>query len=652
MAPPPVLWNPAADASRTTRVGQYLAWLAEHHGLRFSGYDDLWRWSVDDLPAFWGSLAEFFAVQFHDPASAVLADPAMPGARWYPGATLNWAEHALRMRERRDDDVVVIARSECRDEQTLTVAELRDAVARARAGLLRLGVGSGDRVAAYLPNLPETVVALLATASIGAIWSSCTPEFGTRSVIDRLGQIDPVVLLTIDGYRYAGRTIDRSAEVEAIRAALPSLRATVMLPYLEPDGAAPAGAMTWNELLATPGELAFVAVPFDHPLYILYSSGTTGLPKPIVHGHGGILLEHLKIHALHHDLGPESRFFWYTTTGWMMWNYLVSGLLVEAAIVLYDGSPGHPNLMQLWRMAAETGVTCFGTSAPFLMACRKTGLRPGREVDLSALRSIGSTGAPLPAEGFRYVYDAIGSDLQLASVSGGTDVCTAFVGASPLVPVWEGEISCRHLGCRVEAFDPDGHPVVGEEGELVLTAPMPSMPVGFWNDPDGSRYCAAYFSTFPGVWRHGDWVTITERGSCIITGRSDATLNRGGIRIGTAEFYAVVEGFEEIADSLVIHLEEGDELLLFVALRPGTELTHELRARVSSELRSSLSPRHVPDRMVAVPSIPRTLSGKKLEVPVKRILSGTPPEEAAARGSLANPESLDAFAALARRRRD
>jgi len=647
MAPPPVLWSPPADAGRTTRVGRYLDWLAEWRGLRFAGYDELWRWSVDDLAGFWASLTEFFALDFRSPSSAVLSDQAMPGARWFPGATLNWAEHALRLRDRGDDDVVVIARSECRDEQTLTVAQLRHAVGRARAGLLRLGVRRGDRVAAYLPNLPETLVALLATASIGAIWSSCTPEFGTRSVIDRLGQIEPAVLLTVDGYRYAGRAIDRSAEIEAIRAALPTLRATVMLPYLRPDVAVPDGTMAWDELMATPGELAFEALPFDQPLYVLYSSGTTGLPKPIVHGHGGILLEHLKIHALHHDLGPESRFFWYTTTGWMMWNYLVSGLLVDATIVLYDGSPGHPDLMALWRMAAETGVTCFGTSAPFLMACRKAGLRPGREADLSSLRSIGSTGAPLPAEGFRYVYDAIGSHLQLASVSGGTDVCTAFVGASPLVPVWEGEISCRHLGCRVEAFDRNGRSLVGEEGELVLTAPMPSMPVGFWNDPDGVRYRAAYFSTFPGVWRHGDWVTITDRGSCVITGRSDATLNRGGVRIGTAEFYAVVEALPEIADSLVVHLEDGDQLLLFVALRPGEELSDALRARVASELRSSLSPRHVPDRIVAVPSIPRTLSGKKLEVPVKRILSGAPPEVAAARGSLANPESLDAFAALA-----
>jgi acetoacetyl-CoA synthetase len=411
--------------------------------------------------------------------------------------------------------------------------------------------------------------------------------------------------------------------------------------------------MSWADLVAEPAELAFEAVPFDHPLFVLYSSGTTGLPKPIIHGHGGILLEHLKIHALQHDLGPADRFFWFSTTGWMMWNYLVSGLLVDATIVLYDGSPAHPNLGALWRLAEEEGVTYFGTSAPYLMACRKSGLTPGRDVDLSRLRGIGSTGAPLPAEGFRYVHDAISATAQLQSVSGGTDVCTAFVGAAPLVPVWEGELSCRHLGCAVEAFSPEGRPLIGEQGELVITAPMPSMPVGFWGDPSGERYRAAYFEDFPGVWRHGDWITFTERGSCVISGRSDATLNRGGVRIGTAEFYAVVEAIPEVVDALVVHLDEGDDrLLLFVALATGAELDEALRTRIVHELRTTLSPRHVPDEIRAVPGIPRTLSGKKLEVPVKRILCGTPAEIAASRGSLADPTSLDAFVALASSRRE
>jgi acetoacetyl-CoA synthetase len=640
---PPVLWRPGPDARATTRIGAYLAWLERERGRSFATYDELLAWSTTDLGPFWQSVWDHFGVHSVTDPGPALADARMPGARWFPDAQLNWAEHALRLTQRGDDDVAVIAHSQSRPRTQLSVAELRDAVARTRAGLLRLGVAKGDRVAAYLPNVPEAAVALLACASIGAIWSSCAPEFGTRSVVDRFSQVAPTVLLTIDGYRYGERRVDRADEVAAVRAALPSLAATVVLPYLESDAGRIPDAIAWDDAFGAPGELAFEPVPFDHPLYILYSSGTTGLPKPIVHGHGGILLEHLKIHALHHDLGPASRFFWYSTTGWMMWNYLVSGLLVDATIVLYDGAPNAPDLGALWRMAAEEGVTVFGTSAPYLMACRKEGLRPGMDADLSALRAIGSTGAPLPVEGFRYVHDAIGADIQVQSVSGGTDVCTAFVGASPLVPVWEGEISCRHLGCAVEAFSPDGRPLVGEQGELVLTAPMPSMPVGFWGDDDGSRYREAYFAEFPGSWRHGDWITFTERGSCVISGRSDATLNRGGVRIGTAEFYAVVESLPEVADSLVVHLEESDHLVLFLALREGSSLTDALRAHIARELRASLSPRHVPDEMAAVPSIPRTLSGKKLEVPVKRILTGTPPDVAASRGSLADPASLDAF---------
>ncbi len=531
----------------------------------------------------------------------------------------------------------------------MTADELRDAVARARAGLIRLGIGRGDRVAAYLPNVPEAVVALLATASLGAIWSSCAPEFGTRSVIDRFSQIEPKVLLTIDGYRYGERKVDRTDELAAIRAALPSLVTTVVLPYLRADAMHIPDVITWAELVEERADLQFEPVAFDHPLFVLYSSGTTGLPKPIVHGHGGILLEHLKIHALHHDLGPSDRFFWFSTTGWMMWNYLVSGLAVDATIVLYDGSPAHPNLGALWRLADEERVTYFGTSAPYLMACRKAGLRPGDVADLSRIRGIGSTGAPLPAEGFRYVYDAISPTAQLQSVSGGTDVCTAFVGASPLVPVWEGELSCRHLGCAVEAFSPAGTSLIGEQGELVITAPMPSMPVSFWDDPTGERYRAAYFEEFPGVWRHGDWITFTERGSCVITGRSDATLNRGGVRIGTAEFYSVVESIPEVVDSLVIHLDHDDDrLLLFVAMAPDAALDDDLRTRIVHDLRASLSPRHVPDEIVQVAVIPRTLSGKKLEVPIKRIITGTPPEVAASRGSLADPTSLDPFIDLAR----
>jgi acetoacetyl-CoA synthetase len=474
-------------------------------------------------------------------------------------------------------------------------------------------------------------------------------------VIDRFAQIAPRVLLTIDGYRYGDKPIDRRGELAEIRAALSSVESTVVLPYLDAGAAASIPhAIAWEDLLAAPDGLAFEAVPFDHPLYILYSSGTTGLPKPIVHGHGGILLEHLKAVALHTDLGPADRFLWFSTTGWMMWNYLVSGLAAGATVVTYDGNPASPDLGELWRVAEETRTTYLGVSAPFLMACRKAGLAPGRDIDLSALRGIGSTGAPLPAAGFRWVRDSVSSSIPVGSLSGGTDLCTGFLGPSPLVPVWAGEISCRMLGAKVEAFDEGGRSVVGEEGELVITAPMPSMPVGFWNDPGGERLREAYFSTYPGTWRHGDWLTITERGSCVVTGRSDATLKRGGVRIGTSEFYGVVEGLPEVSDSLVVHLEDADggpgELLLFVVPREGVQLGDELAGRIRSVLRSELSPRHVPDAISAVRAIPRTLSGKKLEVPVKRILLGAPAEVAASRDALADPGSLAPFEALGRER--
>ncbi len=648
MPPPPVLWSPAPDVRERTRIGAFLDWLKAQRGLTFDDYDALLRWSIEDMDGFWSSVWEHFEVHSETQPGPALAEATMPGAKWFPDARLNWAEHCLRLPGRDGDEIVIIAHSQTRQRAALTADEVREEVARVRAGLARLGVGRGDRVAAYLPNVPETVIALLATASLGAIWASCAPEFGTRSVVDRFSQISPKVLLTIDGYRYGDREVDRTDEVAAIRAALPSLEATVVLPYLDPSSVRVPEAMTWAQLISEHAELTFEPVPFDHPLFILYSSGTTGLPKPIVHGHGGILLEHLKIHALQHDLGPADRFFWFSTTGWMMWNYLVSGLAVGTTIVLFDGSPAHPDLGALWRLAAEEEITFFGTSAPYLMACRKEGLRPGSDVDLSRLRGLGSTGAPLPVEGFRYVYEAVSSSVHLQSVSGGTDVCTAFIGASPMVPVWEGELSCRHLGCAVEAFSASGSPVVGEQGELVITAPMPSMPVAFWDDPTGERYRAAYFSEWAGVWQHGDWITFTERGSAVISGRSDATLNRGGVRIGTAEFYAVVESLAEVVDSLVVHLEADDRLLLFLALRPGATLTDALRDGITRELRGSLSPRHVPDEMVVVPAIPRTLSGKKLEVPVKRILTGTPVEVAASRGSLADPSSLDAFAEMAR----
>jgi acetoacetyl-CoA synthetase len=632
-----VLWTPPADVLETSRMGRFLSWLRAERGVEATGYAELWQWSVTDLPGFWRAIWDYFEVIAHTEPTATLPDAAMPGARWFPGATLNYAEHVLRMPGLADDDAVVLAYSQTREPVTLTARQLRDQVRRVAAGLRRLGVGAGDRVAAYAPNIPETYVLMLATASLGAVFSSCAPEFGSRSVIDRWTQIEPKVLVAVDGYGYGDKRVDRRAEVAEIHAALPSVERLITIGYLHGGG-------DWAELDGD-DPLTFAAVPFDHPLYVLYSSGTTGLPKPIVHGHGGILLEHLKMLALHHDLGPGDRFFWFTTTGWMMWNFLVSGPAVGAAIVLFDGNPGYPDLGALWRLAAEQQITYFGTSAPFLMACRKAGVQPPAH----RIKGVGSTGAPLPAEGFQWVYEALGPRPQLQSLSGGTDVCTGFVGGAPLLPVVEGVISCRALGARVEAYDSDGKPVVGHLGELVLTAPMPSMPVGFWNDPDGRRYFEAYFDVYPGVWRHGDWITIAEDGTCVITGRSDATLNRGGVRLGTAEFYTVVENVPGIADSVVVHLDANgqDELLLFVVLTEGLELGEDLRGLIRRELRAALSPRHVPDEIHQVRAVPRTLSAKKLEVPVKRILAGTPADRAAATGALVNPESLTAFERLA-----
>jgi acetoacetyl-CoA synthetase len=662
MTPGEVLWTPPADARERTRLGDFLRFVQETQGLTFDDYESAWRWSVSDIPTFWRAIWDYFQIASDTPPMQVVTEAALPGARWFPGTRINYAEHVLRTPGITDDEPVVLAYSQTREPITLTAAQLREQVRRVRAGLQRLGVGTGHRVAAYAPNIPETYVLMLAATSLGAVFSSCAPEFGTRSVVDRWQQIEPTVLFAVDGYRYGDKAVPRSEEVAQIRQALPSLTDVVWLSYLDPDAPPPPGAIAWADLAAPTEEpLTFDRVPFDHPLYVLYSSGTTGLPKPIVHGHGGILLEHLKTLALQSDLGPlpertgitrpADRFFWFSTTGWMMWNLLGSGPAVGSAIVLFDGNPAYPDLGALWRLAEESGMTYFGTSAPFLLACRKAGLVPREIADLSRLRAVGSTGAPLPPEGFRYVYEAVSTSVQLHSISGGTDVCTAFVGAAPLVPVRAGEISCRYLGAAVQAFDPTGKPVVGELGELVVTEPMPSMPVGFWNDPDGSRYREAYFDVYPGVWRHGDWITITEYGSCVITGRSDATLNRGGVRLGTSEFYSVVEGLPEVVDSLVVHLEDPEggpgELLLFVVLADDVVLDDALRGRIATALRTSLSPRHVPDEIHQVRAVPRTLSAKKLEVPVKRILTGTPVEKAAAKGALANPESLTEFEQLA-----
>ncbi|HEX7718065.1 MAG TPA: acetoacetate--CoA ligase [Marmoricola sp.] len=643
--PAEILWRPDPDAR--PRIRDFQEWVADHGGPATRDYADLWQWSVEEQDAFWLAVWRYFDVPSDAEPTVALADASMPGAVWFPEVRLNYAEAMLRMPGRDDHDTVVVARSQGRDEVRLTATELRDLVGEVRMGLLAAGVETGDRVAAYCPNIPETLAVLLAAASLGAIFSSCAPEFGTQSVTDRWQQIAPKVLVAVDGYRYGAKAIDRRDEVEAIRAALPSVETLVWIPYLDAAAPAPDGAITWDDFTVQPGPLEFTRVPFDHPLYVLFSSGTTGLPKPILHGHGGITVEHLKALALQTDLGPDDTFFWFSTTGWMMWNYLVSGLGVGSTVVMFDGNPAHPDIGMLWRMAAELAVTYFGTSAPFLLQCRKEGLVPREIADLSALRGIGSTGAPLPAEGFRWVYDAVSDTALLGSLSGGTDVCSGFVGPAPTLPVHAGKITCRCLGAAVAAYDEHARPVVGRLGELVIEKPMPSMPVGFWGDDEGARYRAAYFEDIPGVWRHGDWITISEDGTCVITGRSDATLNRGGVRLGTAEFYTVVESLPEVLDSLVIHLEDSEggagTLVLFVVLAPGVELDDGVRREITTALRTRLSPRHVPDLIHQVSALPHTLSGKRIEVPVKKILRGVPTDEAVARGALTSPSALAEF---------
>jgi len=637
-----LLWTPPADLKEAANITFYLRWLERTRKLQFRSYRELWHWSVTDVEGFWASIWEFFEVIGRRPYKQVLSDRHMPGGRWFTGAELNYAEHALR---RRDEHLAVVFRSESGKSVEITYAELYEQVARAAAGLRALGVERGDRVAAYMPNIPEALVGFLAAASIGAVWSSCSPDFGFRAVVDRFRQIEPAVLLAVDGYRYNGRSFDRLPELAEIQKALPSLRAIVLVPYLElpTDKKGLRDTVAWKDVLARADELVFEPVAFDHPLWVLYSSGTTGLPKGIVHGHGGILLEHLKSLSLHLDLKAEDRFFWFTTTGWMMWNFLASGLLLGSTVVMYDGSPSHPATDSLWRMASETITTYFGTSASYLEFCMKAHISPGRTFDLTHLRALGSTGGPLTPEGFKWAYAEVKPNVWLGSVSGGTDVCTAFVGSCPLIPVYAGEIQCAHLGAKVEAYDEAGRSLVEEVGELVITEPMPSMPVSFWNDSDGRRYKESYFDMYPGVWRHGDWVKVTERGGYVIYGRSDATLKRGGIRMGTSEFYRVLAGVPEVLDSIVIDLAGRppmDRLILFVVLAEGISFDQRLKARINNELRTQLSPRHVPDEIYTIPEVPRTLNGKKLEVPIKRILTGTPLEEAVSQGAVANPDSL------------
>jgi acetoacetyl-CoA synthetase len=640
IAEPKVLWTPSAERIERATLTRYQRWLADTRGLEFDGYHDLWRWSVFDLEAFWRSIVDFCGVRFAEGGEKVLGSEVMPGASWFPGSRLSYAEHVFRGKA--DDALAIQHASESRELERLTWGELRSQTAAIAAGLRALGVSSGDRVAAYMPNIPETVASFLACASIGAVWSSAAPEFGVRSVVDRFSQIEPKVLLAVDGYRYGGKDFDRSEAVERIAGEIPSLEKVVTLGYLSGSG--------WESGFLGGGsdQLEFTALPFDHPLWVLYSSGTTGLPKPIVHGQGGILLEQLKKAHLHLDAQAGDRLFWFTTTGWMMWNFIVGMLLSEASIVLFDGNPGYPDMGRLWDLAADTGMTCFGTSAAFIAGCMKEGVKPAEGRDLSALAAVGSTGSPLSPEGFEWIYDQLGSDTWLFSTSGGTDLCTAFVGGVPTLPVYLGELQARSLGASIEAWDPEGRPLIDEVGELVITRPMPSMPVFFWGDPDGSRYRESYFETYPGIWRHGDWIEITSRETAVIYGRSDSTINRGGVRMGTSEIYRAVLAIDDVVDALVVDVPRGgrDWMPLFVVLREGASLSDDLVSQIRRRIREDCSPRHVPDDIRQIDEVPRTLSGKVLEVPVKRILMGTPADQAASRESLANPNALDYFIEL------
>jgi acetoacetyl-CoA synthetase len=639
------IWSPTPERRASANVTRFLAWLEAERGLSFAGYPELWHWSVDKLEHFWAAVWSFYEVRSAAPVGPVLVDRNMPGARWFEGAQLNYAEAVLDRAP--DGRPALIYVAEGCDPVELTTGELRGRVGALAATLREFGVGPGDRVAAYLPNVPEAVIGMLATTSLGAVWAACAPDFGTRSVIDRFTQIEPKVLLAVDGYRFHGTAHSRDLALRELHDALPTVEATIVIRSLHPDRSVPPGTLAFDAVTDPPQEPVFARVAFDHPLWILFSSGTTGLPKGIVQGHGGILLEHLKSLGLCMDLGAADRYFFYCSTSWMAWNYLVGGLLHGSTIVLYNGAPSYPAADGLWKVAADTQTTVLGMGSAYASACAKDDVGLST-LDLRALRIVIPTGSPLPSNGWQWLDRELGGDARIDSICGGTDVCTAFFGGSELLPVHAGEISCRWLGIDAHAFGPDGDELLDAVGEFVVTSPMPSMPVGLWNDPDGEGYRAAYFDMFPGVWRQGDWITVATDGAVAVSGRSDATINRGGVRIGSAEIYGTVERLPEVIDSLVVGLELEDggyRMSLFVVSESPSH--GELESVIKHAVRAELSPRHVPDEVVRVPAIPRTLTGKKLEVPIKRILQGVPPERAAAAGSVDRPDALHWFARFA-----
>lgn len=647
-----VLWRPDQARIESSRIKHYMDWLKREKGLSFDGYEPLWQWSVDHLEGFWASMWEYFDIIHSTPFERVLDQRVMPGAKWFEGSRLNLTEQLFRHQDADSDKPAILSRSELRPLQEMSWGELYRQVASVAHALREMGVGPGDRVVAYLPNIPETAVAFYACASIGAIWSSCSPDMGTRSVLDRFHQIDPKVLIAVDGYRYGGKDYERRKVVRGLRESLPTLEHLVLLPYLDEAARLPE-AHTWDELTGHDVPMRFEQVPFDHPLWVVYSSGTTGMPKPIVHGHGGSLIEGLKSHALHLDLGPRDRYMWYTTTGWIMWNSQITGLLVGATICIYDGNPGHPDLGTLWSFAEETDMTFLGAGAAYFTNCMKAGIEPARMADLSSLGSVGSTGSPLSEEAYAWISEKVNGEVLIATQSGGTDVAASFVGPVPIKPVVAGEMQCRMLGIAARALDDNGNDLIDEVGELVMTEPMPSMPLYFWNDAGNKRYHESYFEMYPGRWRHGDWIRITPRGGVVIYGRSDTTINRHGIRMGTSEIYRVVEGFPEILDSLVVDLEYlGREsyMPLFVVMRPGHELDDDLAARIKQTIRTELSARHVPNEILQAEEIPSTLTGKKMELPIKKLLLGMPLEKVANADAMSNPHSLQYFIALAQRR--